>query len=235
MALLEDKPADINEYSTTEQVALSESWKRFNRLSLMFMKMTIANNIKTSLPQTVNALEYLKAVEDRFRSADKSLAGTIMAELTTMKYDGNRGAQDHILNMADKAAKLKTLGMQVDETFLVQFILNSLLSQFGAFKIHYNTNKDKWSLTELTNMCVQEEVRLRKEGRQTALAITHGAIKKEKDKSKGYKFYCPNHSTRIVETGIARFLENGEISGSEKTRVVNFEEIRVDVPTFDPY
>ena len=55
------------------------------------------------------------------------------------------------------------------------------------------------------------------------------------DKSKGYKFYCPNHSTRIVETGNARFLENGEISGSEKTRVVNFEEIRVDVPTFDPY
>lgn len=55
------------------------------------------------------------------------------------------------------------------------------------------------------------------------------------DKSKGYKFYCPNHSMRIVETGNARFLENGEISGSEKTRVVNFEEIRVDVPTFDPY
>ena len=37
------------------------------------------------------------------------------------------------------------------------------------------------------------------------------------DKSKRYKFYCPNHSTRIVETGNARFLENGEISGSEKT------------------
>ncbi|XP_028118131.1 uncharacterized protein LOC114315718 [Camellia sinensis] len=119
MALLEDKPANINEYSIAEQVALFESWKRSNRLSLMFMKITIANNIKTSLPQTVNALEYLKAVEDRFRSADKSLVVTIMAELTTMKYDDNRGVLDHILNMADKAAKLKTLGMQVDETFLV--------------------------------------------------------------------------------------------------------------------
>ena len=63
MALFEDKPADINEYSTAEQVALSESWKKSNRLSLMFMKMTIANNIKTSLPQTVNALEYLKVIE----------------------------------------------------------------------------------------------------------------------------------------------------------------------------
>ena len=27
------------------------------------------------------------------------------------------------------------------------------------------------------------------------------------DKSKGYRIYCPNHSTRIVETGNARFYE----------------------------
>ena len=84
-----------------------------------------------------------------------------MKELTTAQYDGTRGIQDHILNMADKAAKLKTLGMNVDESFLVQFILNSLPSQFGPFKIHYNTNKDKWDLNELTSMCVQEELRLR--------------------------------------------------------------------------
>ncbi|XP_028052183.1 zinc finger CCHC domain-containing protein 12-like [Camellia sinensis] len=31
-------------------------------------------------------------------------------------------------------------------------------------------------------MCVQEEVRLREKGRQTALAVTHGAIKKKKGK-----------------------------------------------------
>ena len=29
------------------------------------------------------------------------------------------------------------------------------------------------------------------------------------DKSKGYIFYFPNHSTRIVESGNARFIENG--------------------------
>ncbi|KAF5936143.1 hypothetical protein HYC85_027272 [Camellia sinensis] len=148
MALLEDKPADINEYSTAEQVALSESWKKSNRLSLMFMKMTIANNIKTSLPQTVNALEYLKAVEDQFRSANKSLAGTIMTELTTMKYDGNRGVQDHIFNMADKA----------------------------------------------------EEVRLREERRQIALAVTHGAIKKKKDDFSRYGYvYLIHEKSQAVD------------------------------------
>ncbi|KAL6318326.1 hypothetical protein AAG906_039418 [Vitis piasezkii] len=46
------------------------------------------------------------------------------------------------------------------------------------------------------------------------------------DKLKGYKFHCPNHSVRIVETRNARFLENGEISGSNEPRKVDIEEIR---------
>ncbi|RVW50384.1 Retrovirus-related Pol polyprotein from transposon TNT 1-94 [Vitis vinifera] len=48
-------------------------------------------------------------------------------------------------------------------------------------------------------------------------------------------FYCPNHSVRIVETHNARFLENGEISGSNEPRKVDIEEIRVDIsPPFLP-
>ena len=50
------------------------------------------------------------------------------------------------------------------------------------------------------------------------------------DKSEGYRFYCPNHSVRIVEIGNASFLENGEISGSNEPRKVDIKEIRVDIP-----
>jgi hypothetical protein len=50
------------------------------------------------------------------------------------------------------------------------------------------------------------------------------------EKSKGYRFYCPTHSTKIVETGNARFLENGEISGSDKPQNVAIQEVRVKVP-----
>lgn len=48
------------------------------------------------------------------------------------------------------------------------------------------------------------------------------------EKSKGFVFYCPSHSTRIVETGNARFIENGETSGSSESRGVNIKEIRVE-------
>ncbi|CAH9072186.1 unnamed protein product [Cuscuta epithymum] len=44
------------------------------------------------------------------------------------------------------------------------------------------------------------------------------------EKSKGFKFYCPNHSTRIVETGNARFIENGQVSGSGEPRNVVIQE-----------
>ena len=49
-------------------------------------------------------------------------------------------------------------------------------------------------------------------------------------KSKGYIFYCPTHSTRIVETENTRFIENGETSGSEASQNVEIKEVRVQVP-----
>ena len=42
-------------------------------------------------------------------------------------------------------------------------------------------------------------------------------------------FYCPTHSTRIVETGNARFNENGETNGSETSWNVEIKEVRVQV------
>ena len=49
------------------------------------------------------------------------------------------------------------------------------------------------------------------------------------EKSKGYRFYCPNHSTRIVESGNARFIENCDISGSDQMHNVSIQEVRVQI------
>ncbi|GKA89505.1 hypothetical protein Tco_0811317, partial [Tanacetum coccineum] len=54
------------------------------------MRMTIANNIKSTHPsiENQNAKDFLKLVEEKFCSTNKALARTLMAELTTMKFDG---------------------------------------------------------------------------------------------------------------------------------------------------
>ena len=92
--------------------------------------MTIASSIKSTLPERVIAKEYLKLVEECFRSADKSLTGTLMAKFTTMKYDGSLSMQQHILDMTNITARLMTLGMKDDDSFLVQFIMNSLPQEY---------------------------------------------------------------------------------------------------------
>ena len=62
------------------------------------------------------------------------------------------------------------------------------------------------------------------------------------EKSKGFRFYCPDRYTKFVETRHAVFLEDQLIRGSMVAREINLEEKRVHVPTpmiqepvFEPY
>ncbi|XP_058784065.1 uncharacterized protein LOC131658830 [Vicia villosa] len=181
LALLSDKPGDLNDESTAEQKSFHKSWERSNRLSLMFMRMAVKNNIKSTFKKTENAKEFMKYVEESSQSdsADKSLAGTLMGTLTNMKFNGSRTMHDHVVDMTNIAARLKTMGMEVNENFLVTFILNSLPSEYGTFHVNYNTLKDKWNVHELQSMLIQEEARLKKSGDHSVNLVGHkGAGKK---------------------------------------------------------
>ena len=51
------------------------------------------------------------------------------------------------------------------------------------------------------------------------------------EKSKGYRFYCPDRQTKFVETRYDVFLEDDLIRESMVAREINFEEKQVYVPT----
>ncbi|KAL4281521.1 hypothetical protein GQ457_03G007870 [Hibiscus cannabinus] len=76
--------------------------------------------------------------------------------------------------MRDLAARLKALEVEMSDSFLVNYILNTLPPQYEPFKISYNTNKDKRSIDELLTMCDQEEGRLVLEIGESALTVTQG-------------------------------------------------------------
>ncbi|TMW95718.1 hypothetical protein EJD97_008443, partial [Solanum chilense] len=84
LALLNDKPTTITDKSSDDEKSFHKSWERSNKLSLMLIT---------------------------FRFADKSLAGTLMAEIKTMKFDGSSSMQNHIIEMTNIAARLRTLGI----------------------------------------------------------------------------------------------------------------------------
>ncbi|KAH6822906.1 Ribosomal protein L19e family protein [Perilla frutescens var. hirtella] len=192
LAIMEEKPAAITDTSSNEQKAHYKNWERSNRLSLMFMRMTVADSIKTVLPKIECAKEFMGLVGERSQTANKSIDGTLMSTLTTMKFDGSRTMHEHVIEMTNIAAKLKSLGMAMNENFLVQFILNSLPTEYGPFQMSYNTMKDKWNVHELHSMLVQEETRLKNQGSHSVHYVSHrenqGAgkkFKKKHDKGKG--------------------------------------------------
>ena len=131
-----EKSTTITDVSSNEEKAHYKSWERSNKLSLMFMTMTIVGNIKSNLPKINNAKEFMKFVEERSQTIDKFLAGTLMSTLTTMKFDSSRTMHEHVIEMTNITTRLKSLGMAVDEGFLVQFNLNSLSSEYGPFQMN---------------------------------------------------------------------------------------------------
>jgi len=63
--------------------------------------MSIVSNIKSALPTTESLREFMKFVEERSQTADKSLAGTLMSTLTTIKFDGFRTRHEHVIEMTN--------------------------------------------------------------------------------------------------------------------------------------
>ncbi|XP_068477318.1 uncharacterized protein [Phaseolus vulgaris] len=142
----------------------------------MFMQISITSNIKSALPKIDNAKEF---VEDHSQTVDKSLVGTLMSTLITMKFDGSRTMHEHVIEMKNIVARLKSLGMEVDENFLVQFILNSLPSEYGPFQLNSNTMKEKWNVHELHNMLVQEETRVKNQGNHSINYVNNQGVGKK--------------------------------------------------------
>lgn len=201
LALREEEPSQLTNDSTEEEKSFHKAWEKANRLSIMFLRMTIASNIKTFLPVAEKAKAYLAAIEERFKTADKSLAGKPMADLTTMKHDGTKSMHEHCIEMTNLAAKLKGSGMSVDDSFLVQFILNSLPPQYGPFQINYNAIVEKWTSIELANKLVQKESRLGREGIKVAHYVQGAGPKAGKRYQASHKRAPPrmNDSNQVNE------------------------------------
>ena len=109
------------------------------------MQMTTTNNIKFIIPKTKSTKAYMKFVEERSQLdfSDMSLFCILMGTLTTIKFDGSCTMHQHVIEIINIVTKLRPMGLEVSESFLVQFIINSLPLEYGPFQINYNTIKDK--------------------------------------------------------------------------------------------
>ncbi|XP_019079651.1 uncharacterized protein LOC109123688 [Vitis vinifera] len=128
-AIRKDEPHKITDTSTPEQILLYERWEKSNRLSVIYIKTKISAGIRGSIEQHENVRELLKAIDEQFVTSDKALASTLIMKFTSLKLTGIRGVREHIMEMRDIVAQLKKLEVEMSESFLVHFILNTLPPQ----------------------------------------------------------------------------------------------------------
>nr|GEY75197.1 UBN2_2 domain-containing protein [Tanacetum cinerariifolium] len=124
--------------------------------------------------------------QEQFKGTSKAHASTLIHKMLTTKYDRVSGVHEHVMMMSDMANKLKGMNMKISEGFLVHSIITSLPMQFDPFKINYNTQKEKWKMSERIAMCVQEEERLKvKKPNIVHVATTNSNNRKGSWKEKG--------------------------------------------------
>ncbi|CAN0899490.1 hypothetical protein LINGRAHAP2_LOCUS20309 [Linum grandiflorum] len=165
LALLEERPVSTPDNLNEVKI---EKWDRSNRMSIMIMKRSIPEAFQGFIVENENANGLLEKVEQYFAKHEKSEASNLLAKLVSMKYKGKENIREYIMEMSNLASKLKSLQLELSENLLVHLVLISLPARFGQFKVSYNTQKDKWSLSELISHCVQEEERLERDRTESA-------------------------------------------------------------------
>jgi hypothetical protein len=79
----------------------------------MFMKSHVSKGIKGAIPECTKVEAFIKAVEEQFVSFNKALASTLMKKLSSKSFDNSRSVREHIMEMRDMAAQLKSLEIDI--------------------------------------------------------------------------------------------------------------------------
>ena len=92
----------------------------------MFIKTSISASIHGSVEKHTNVQALLKAIDEQFATSDKALASTLVMKFSSLRLTNVKGVHERIMEMRDIAAELKTLEVDMFDTFLVNYILNTL-------------------------------------------------------------------------------------------------------------
>ncbi|CAL2276832.1 unnamed protein product [Prunus armeniaca] len=174
------------------------------------MKRSIFPSVEGSITTSENAKDFLKSIGEFFQESKKAEIGTLMGQLIDVKYNGEDCVMTHILNMLEIGNKLKALNVNVDETMMVHFAINSLPNVFRHLKSTYVAQKEIWTIIDLISICVQEEQNVRKEKAEEHVNFVHEAKPKAKEtvknKTTGKKNKKEEDSKGLNPVGLKCFI-----------------------------
>ncbi|KAF7835240.1 Retrovirus-related Pol polyprotein from transposon TNT 1-94 [Senna tora] len=130
----EGKPTDLTAQSNDAEKAFHKQWHDSNRICLTVLKYTVDKTIRQSVTEKDTVIEYLKAIDEKFKKFDKSQKAYYISLFDNARYDGVSGVREHMMKMVNYYNKLKGLKLDLGESFLVYKILESLPTEYGVLR-----------------------------------------------------------------------------------------------------
>jgi len=101
-------------------------------------------------------------VGEKFKTFDKAQKGQYLSLLEKTKYNGVSSVREHMMKLVHYYNKLKSLKVELGDSYLIWQIMESLPSQFDVLKTSYNTQKEEWTIYEMIPIISQEEASIKK-------------------------------------------------------------------------
>ncbi|XP_057985420.1 uncharacterized protein LOC131170388 [Hevea brasiliensis] len=162
LALRVDAPAELTNESTVIEKTYHEKWQNSNRVCLMVIKYNIDKSIRQGIPDKESAKEFLQTVAEKFKKFVKAQKSHYLYLLEHSQYDGVSGVRKQIMTLISYFNKLKYFDLDLRESFLVWFILESLPPQLKILKTSYNFQQGEWTVDQLIVIVCQEDESMRK-------------------------------------------------------------------------
>ncbi|KAF7835538.1 Retrovirus-related Pol polyprotein from transposon TNT 1-94 [Senna tora] len=162
LAIREPRPAVPTNRASDADKTHYQLWHESNRVCLSVLKFTIDKTIRQSIPEKETATEYLKAISEKFKKFEKSQKAYYLSLLDNTQYDGVSGVREHMMKLINYFNKLKSLKLDLGESYLVYKILQSLPADYGVLRTTYNSQEAEWTINQMMSIVTQEEESLKK-------------------------------------------------------------------------
>ena len=162
LAMREPMPTTITDGSSVAEKTYYKLWHDSNRICLTVMKYTIEKTIRDSIPEKDNAVDYLNAICEKFKKFDKTQKAYYLSLVDSTLYDGVSGIREHVMKLVNYYNKLKSLKVDLGESYLVFKVLQSLPAEYSVLRTTYNSLEAEWTVDQLLSIVTQEEESLKK-------------------------------------------------------------------------
>ncbi|XP_062110679.1 uncharacterized protein LOC133822385 isoform X1 [Humulus lupulus] len=157
LALRIDAPSKPTDDATEKDKKFYEDWEHSNRCCLMLMRYHMNESIRDSIPKSENAKDFLAVIKEKYQRFSKNEKNEHLNILHHTIYDGSSDIRVHIDKLMGYYHKLKAMGMDLGEDYIVWLVMETIPSQFDAIRSSYNAQKKQWTVGEMSSILAKEE------------------------------------------------------------------------------